>query len=195
MCYCGDIEPFMSNPEFVILIHPKETRKAINTGRMAFLAIKNSVLIVGNDVTDDPALNRILTAPNKRCFLLFPGPDAVDLSEISAVPSPSEFESQAKTDVFIILDATWTMAKKMLRLSANLQALPQVMFRPPHPSRFIIREQPGLICFSTIETIHHIIEKRGSPAAGDHHRLLQIFDNMVKKQIDYELASRGSGDA
>ena len=153
------------------------------------------MLIVGNDVTDDPALNRILTAPNKRCFLLFPGPDAVDLSEISAVPSPSEFESQAKTDVFIILDATWTMAKKMLRLSANLQALPQVMFRPPHPSRFIIREQPGLICFSTIETIHHIIEKRGSPAAGHHHRLLQIFDNMVKKQIDYELAKRASVDS
>ncbi|RYF49569.1 MAG: DTW domain-containing protein, partial [Cytophagaceae bacterium] len=71
MCYCGDLKPFASDPEFVILIHPKETRKAINTGRMAFLALTNATLIVGNDLSEDETLNRILNDETKRCFLLF----------------------------------------------------------------------------------------------------------------------------
>ncbi|RYZ60207.1 MAG: DTW domain-containing protein, partial [Proteobacteria bacterium] len=29
MCYCAEVKTFASDPEFVILIHPKETRKAI----------------------------------------------------------------------------------------------------------------------------------------------------------------------
>lgn len=189
MCYCSHVKAFVSNPEFVILLHPKETRKAINTGRMASLVLENARIIVGHDLSDDLQLNDLINDPSKRCFLLFPGPAATDLNAIA----PLELEdSNTQTDVFLILDATWSMAKKMLTLSTNLQKLPLVMFQPPHPSRFLIREQPGLVCFSTIETIHHIIDQRGHHPDGEHHQLLSLFESMVQKQIGYEEKNRAS---
>lgn len=184
MCYCDSLAPFESDPEFVILIHPKETRKAINTGRMAFLNITNSRLIVGNDFSEDEALNSLLSDTRRRCHLLFPGPDAIDIADLPKVDSEAETK-----DVFIILDATWSMAKKMFRLSSNLQSLPQVAFRPPSPSGFLIRQQPNVSCYSTIETIHHIIETRGTRLAEQrHHHLIRLFKEMVQKQIEYEKA-------
>ena len=183
MCYCAAVRSFSSDPEFVILIHPKETRKAINTGRMAFLNIRNSRLVEGRDFTNDPVLNAILQDPARRCFLLFPGPGAIDITEV-----PAAIPLDGRRDVFIILDATWAMAKKMYRLSGNLQTIPQVMFTPMSPSEFLIRQQPGFNCYSTIETIHHIIEVRGTQPQGEHHHLLTLFRDMVQKQIDFENA-------
>jgi DTW domain-containing protein YfiP len=79
------------------------------------------------------------------------------------------------------------MAKAMYRQSRCLQTLPQVMFHPPRPSEFVIRKQPHVDCFSTIETIHHIIELMGTHPAGEHHRLMNVFRDMVQRQIDFEL--------
>ncbi len=182
MCYCAQLKPFKSCPEFIILIHPKETRKAINTGRMAHLMIENCHLLVGCDFTEDQKLNRLLADPTRRCVLLFPGPQSLDIESFQQ----REGETDQRLLTFIILDGTWAMAKKMYRLSPNLQALPQVMFHPSRPSRFSIRQQPDSHCYATIETVHHMIEVLGTHPAGEHHRLLDLFEDMVKKQIDYE---------
>lgn len=184
MCYCQDIQPFSSHPQFVILLHPKESRKAINTGRMAFLHLTNALLLTESSFDDHKPFLQLLQDPKKRCFLLFPGPDAQDLSDWKPASS-----SQDQHDVFIILDATWGMARKMYRQSRCLQKLPQVMFRPPQPSQFLIRQQPHADCFSTIETIHHIIDVMGTHPAGEHHRLLHVFRDMVQKQLNFELGS------
>ena len=36
----------------------------------------------------------------------------------------------------LLLDATWSCARKMLKLSPSLQRLPRIMFTPSAPSRF-----------------------------------------------------------
>lgn len=187
MCYCQDLQPFASQPQFVILLHPKESRKAINTGRMAFLQLTNALLLTAQSFDDHPVLQTLLQNPQKRCYLLFPGPDALDIADWERTEG-----TQSHDDVFIILDATWAMARKMYRQSRCLQALPQVMFRPQQPSQFVIRKQPHPDCFSTIETIHHIIEVMGTHPAGEHHRLLRVFQTMVQKQIDYEMMNSPS---
>jgi DTW domain-containing protein YfiP len=181
MCYCAKVKTFVSDPEFVILIHPKETRKAINTGRMAHLQIENSLLLVGCDFSEDQTLNRLLRDESKQCYLLFPGRDAIQVSDLG-----DSLHRSGKKEVFIILDATWSMAKKMFRLSENLKTIPQVMFHPSAASEFLIRQQPGFDCYSTIETIHHIIDARGKQIGQSHDHLLILFREMVKKQIDYE---------
>jgi DTW domain-containing protein YfiP len=182
MCYCKTIEPFSSQPQFVILLHPKESRKAINTGRMAWLHLNNARLMTDSSFDDHEPLRKLLDDPGKRCHLLFPGPNAQDIATWKNPAAPSDQE-----DVFLILDATWSMARSMYRKSRCLQALPQVMFHPPKPSEFIIRKQPHVDCFSTIETIHHIIELMGTHPAREHDRLLLAFRDMVQKQIDFEL--------
>lgn len=149
---------------------------------MAHLSLSNSTLLKGIDFTNDLQLNSILSAPDKKCFLLFPGNDAQDISELS------EHSADGRTEVFIILDATWAMAKKMFRASQNLQKIPQVMFTPSTASEFVIRKQPDPHCFSTIETIHHILQLRGLPTDGESQNLLDIFRRMVQQQIAYEEA-------
>jgi DTW domain-containing protein YfiP len=173
-------------PQFVILLHPKEARKAINTGRMAFLHIENARLFTAYNFDEHAGLNEILSDPTKRCFLLFPGPTALDLADFCdnmEVFNPAH-------DVFIILDATWSMAKKIYKLSHKLQKLPQVMFKPDRASQFLIRQQPHRDCYSTIETIHFIIDKLKTHPQGEHHELLQCFGTMVQEQIAYERANQ-----
>ena len=61
-CYCEAIQSFRSTPQFVILLHPRESRKAINTGRMAFLHLQNALLLVGTDFSEDQRLHQLLFA-------------------------------------------------------------------------------------------------------------------------------------
>lgn len=183
MCYCSKVQRFASTPQFVILLHPRESRKAINTGRMAYRHLENAELWVDADFSEHRALNQLLADPQKSCYLLFPGDQAIDLD----TDAGRLLIQDGRQPVFIILDATWKMAKKMFQLSRNLQAIPQVMFRPTAPSQFTIRQQPHELCYSTIETIHHIIELMGTHPRGEHHHLMSVFKDMVQKQIDYEL--------
>lgn len=106
----------------------------------------------------------------------------------------------------IVIDGTWATARKMMRLSVNINRLPRVCFTPPTPSNFRIRKQPKVECYSTIEAIHHTIELMGgcgggiAPMASDgdawaaraHDILLDVFDQMINRQI--ELAHCGKPD-
>ena len=56
-----------------------------------------------------------------------------------------------------ILDATWSGARKMLKLSPSLQRLPRVMFTPTAPSRYVIKQQPQDGCLSTLEACHELL--------------------------------------
>src|SRR5687767_5403064 len=87
MCYCRDIRPFTSNPQFIILLHPKESRKAINTGRMAFLHLQNALLFTDSHFDQHQPFQVLLKDPDKRCHLLFPGHDALDIADWKPEPS------------------------------------------------------------------------------------------------------------
>ena len=170
---------FRSTPQFVILIHPKESRKAINTGRMAYRFLENAFLFEGVDFTDHALLNDLIGDERKRCFLLFPGQHAINLNDLHE----DENEQNKKQTVFIILDATWHMARKMYALSSNLQRIPQVMFYPDEPSKYLIRKQPHHDFYSTVETIHHIISVMGNHPDGEHDQLIKVFQKMVHAQV------------
>ena len=73
----------------------------------------------------------------------------------------------------------------MLRLSPSLSDLPRLSFDPPGLSRFRIRKQPADICLSTLEAVHHLIDLF-EPPTRPHDHLLEIFDRMVERQIDYQ---------
>jgi hypothetical protein len=59
-----------------------------------------------------------------------------------------------KTLLVVILDATWSCARKMLRLSPSLQELDRVMLTPASESRYVIKHQPQAGCLSTLESVH-----------------------------------------
>ncbi len=177
------MEPFASTPEFAILIHKTETKRSIATGRLSHLVLTNSHLIEGTDFTENEAVNRLIQDPAKYPMVLYPTDHAVNLSSME-LAERKKLVPPGKTPLVFVIDATWAHAKRMKRLSRNFSQLPFIRFNPPSFSNFMVRRQPNPNCYSTIESIHHVIDLFGGTPDGVHHQLRELLDGMVNRQIE-----------
>lgn len=168
---------------FVFLMHPKEYKQEkAGTGRLTQLCLSNSSLHMATEVRDGDEVGRLLSDERYFPVLLYPGAEALNLSEVSTV-APNH---SGKTLMVVILDATWSGARKMLRLSPALRRLPRIMFTPTQPSRYVIKQQPQEGCLSTLEATHEllmVLEERGLDRYPDSGQLLDIFKRMQDYQI------------
>lgn len=181
-CFCHLIETIHTNIKFIILIHPLERRRKIATGRMAHLCLANSELIVGTDFTHNTQVNQILASKKYHPMILYPGENALNLSETNPSHKMQELFPSGKTPVIFVIDGTWSTASKTMKTSTNLQQLPTICFTPTTPSQFRVRKQPSQFCYSTIEAIHQVL----SLIEGEEHdSLLKVFLNMVEVQVGY----------
>jgi DTW domain-containing protein YfiP len=186
-CYCPDVEAFDPRLQFAILIHPIESRRRIATGRMSHLSLHHSLLIEGQDFSHNPRVNALLKDPTKDCRILYPGPQSVNLSELSPLERQQHLptlRNPARQPVIFVVDGTWATARKMIRQSQNLARLPRICFTPTTPSNFRVRKQPRPECYSTLEAIHHLLELI-DPQRPEHQGLLNVFDKMVEKQLSF----------
>ena len=169
---------------FVFLMHPKEFKdEKAGTGRLTHLCLPNSEIQVGVGFDDHAPVQALLRDPANHCVLLYPGPDAKNLSLGELAPA----DYAGKRLVILLLDATWACARKMLRLSRSLQTLPRIMFTPTAPSRFVIKQQPQEGCLSTLEAVHETLlalERGGLDAYPDPAQLHEVFDRMQRYQIE-----------
>jgi DTW domain-containing protein YfiP len=166
-------------------MHPKEARKVkLGTGRLTHLCLKNSEILQGVDFTEDERVNHLIEDPAFYPLILYPGENSTDISEFHF---PDCIPDQKKILVFAI-DASWPLAKKMLRESHNLQALPKIHFRPQGPSRYVIKKQPHEYCLSTIESVYFLLEvldKSGiEKCRGQHRFLLDSLDYVCRLQLE-----------
>lgn len=187
-CLCSLIKPFDTKVKFVILMHPMEAKKEKHgTGRICLATLKNSQMIMGVDFTDDPEVNALIQDPNNHCFTMYPGEKSVNVTEHDVSPLKNIIDSD-KTMVVFLIDGTWPCAKKMMRLSKNIRALPRVSFTATHTSIFEIKEQPADFCLSTLESIHFFIQecnRRGlMETASAEDNLIDVFKSMINYQIE-----------
>jgi len=184
-CICRHIRPFYTKTRFVILMHPREYRKErVGTGRMTKLQLENSEIIVGVDFTNSKRVNEILTNKNNSSFLLYPGNKNFNLS----IKNSSEIDSFMGVNPHIfLLDGTWSCARKMLKLSKNLQKLKRVSFDNKIKSKFIIKQQPESLCLSTIESVFTVLNllKDVDLEQCDTEEFLIPFEKMIAYQIDH----------
>jgi DTW domain-containing protein YfiP len=186
-CICKHISPRQTNTRFVILMHPMEYKKEKNgTGQMTKLQLQNSEIIVGVDFTNNSRVNEILSREKSDSFLLYPGKESFKLSKKTS----SEISSFMGNHAYIfLLDGTWPCARKILRLSKNLQTLKRVSFDNKIKSKFIIKQQPESLCLSTIESVYTVLNilKEGNVEQCDTQDFLLPFEKMIEYQIDYIL--------
>lgn len=185
-CYCQVIKPIDCAINFVILIHPIEAKRRIATGRMSHLCLNDSYLLKGINYTQNDELNALIADPEYHTVILYPGPQAVNVSSLSLQQREEKFLKEKKLRILVI-DGTWATARKMLNQSENLKELPRICFSPAKPSNFRVRKQPKDFCYSTIEAIHHTIDlfHGDSAAPRKHDHLLEVFDTMVEKQLSF----------
>jgi DTW domain-containing protein YfiP len=168
-------------------MHPKEYKKERNgTGHMTNLQLENSEIIVGVDFTNNNRVNEILTKEKSCSFLLYPGKDNFNLS----IRNSSEINSFMGNNPHIfILDGTWPCARKILKLSKNLQKLKRVSFDNKIKSKFIIKQQPESLCLSTIESVYTVLNllKEGDLEQCETKGFLIPFEKMIEYQLEYIL--------
>lgn len=168
-------------------MHPKEYKRQKNgTGHMTKLQLENSEIIVGIDFTHNKRVNEILTLHQNHSFLLYPGKDNFNLSTRNS----SEIRTFMGENPYIfILDGTWPCARKMLKLSQNLQKLKRVSFDNTIKSKFIIKQQPDSLCLSTIESVYTVLNllKKGDLEHCETEDFLIPFEKMIAFQLEYML--------
>jgi len=181
------IVPIRTNTRFVFLMHPKEYKREKNgTGHMTQLQLENSEIIVGIDFTDNERVNEILSDEKNNSFLLYPGKDNFNLS----MRNSSETISFLGTHAYIfLLDGTWPCARKMIKLSQNLQKLKRVSFDNKIKSKFVFKQQPGSLCLSTIESVYTVLNllKETDIEECDTTSFLIPFEKMMEYQLAYIL--------
>jgi len=183
-CICKHINTIETKTRFTILMHPKEyKREKIGTGRMTQLQLENSEIIVGIDFTNNKRVNEILSKEENSHFLLYPGKDNFNLSERKSSEIISFMGNQPH---IIILDGTWSCARKMLKLSKNLQKLKRVSFDNKIKSKFIIKQQPKSLCVSTIESVYTVLNllKEVDLEQCDTKDFLIPFEKMIEHQVE-----------
>jgi len=164
-------------------MHPKEYRKEKNgTGHMTKLQLDNSEIIVGIDFTNNKRVNELLSKNESSSFLLYPGNDNFNLSERKSF----EINLFLGSNPYIfLLDGTWPCARKMLKLSKNLQSLKRVSFDRNIKSKFIIKQQPDSLCLSTIESIYTVLNMLNE--AKLEHCRTEDFLTPFEKMIEFQL--------
>ncbi|MBI2515477.1 MAG: DTW domain-containing protein [Opitutae bacterium] len=194
LCWCPTLQPMETRTHFVFLMHPKEFKQEkAGTGRLTHLCLPNSAIHMGMAFDDDADVQALIADPRNYPVLLYPGKEALNLSEAltptgAAVPAFATLRAvlRERRLVVFILDATWSGARKMLRLSPGLQRLPRIMFTPAAPSRFVIKQQPAEGCLSTLEATHElltVLERTGLDRYALPGQLLGIFQKMQDYQI------------
>jgi DTW domain-containing protein YfiP len=170
-CFCHRITILPTKTRILILQHPREHHVPIGTARMAHRALPNSTLRVGVHFAEDAAVRAAL-ADSHATYVLFPGPGAEPVEEL---PPDREI-------TIVVLDGTWSQARKLLRLNPSIAALPRVAFRPLKPSAYAIRREPADHCVSTIEALAEVLNVL-EPEGGPFERLLDPFHAMVERQV------------
>ncbi len=169
-CWCRHLRPVVSPVRACFLQHPREGRTAIGTARMAHLSLPNSELHLGVSFEDHARVRALAAAPGTA--LLFPGEGATDPAALRGRPPGT----------VIVIDGTWSQARKVLRLNPFLQDLPRLAFTPERPSNYRIRAEPSERFVSTIEAVVHLLGAlEGAPER--FRPILTAFDEMVDLQL------------
>ncbi len=179
---CEYIKPIDTKTKFVILMHTHEFKKIKNgTGHFTHLSLTNSELYVDTSFQDHKAVNALLDDKNNNCYVLYPGEESIVLNE-------NPLPKNEKQDVIFLIDSTWHNAKKLLRDSPNIQALPKVSFKHTKNSGFKIKEQPMDLCLSTIESTHCVLELLSLNGSEElNSAQLDDFLEPFRKMVEYQV--------
>jgi DTW domain-containing protein YfiP len=174
LCVCKLIPQFTAHCNILLLQHPHEKKKYHSTSKLIVNAIKNAKILRGINFSEETLFS---TQSKENFYLLYPGVDAVDASEVSL----------SSLDTLIAIDGTWVEARKIVYRNPFLRTLKKISFKEQLRSEYLIRKQPKDFCLSTLESIGHVLQRT---AHSDDHKLhydslFHAFHTMVEKQYAF----------
>lgn len=180
-CICAYKKQVSAGIEFVVLMHPKESYKPTNTGRLIEASIANTRVVQWVSRSEaGEELGRLLADPAYQPILVFP-PDEGYRERMIREPLPA---AQAGKPLLILLDGTWRQARRMFRLSTYLQSFPVISLDHMRTSTYALRKaiHEGQLC--TAEVAAALLHQLGEDEAGT------VLDNYYQKFNSHYIASR-----
>jgi hypothetical protein len=138
---------------------------------MAHLSLPNSELHVALKAEGSAHLEAICAQPGTA--VLFPSEGATDVDAVTTPPA-----------YLVVVDGTWSTAKKVVEKCPVLSKLPRLKIRPERPGNYRIRKEPADHCLATIEAVAYVLE-RLERAPGKFTPMLSAFDAMVERQLGF----------
>lgn len=159
-CLCAWRPQVEAGSTMCLLMHDTEPLKPTNTGWLIADILADTNAFGWQRTVVDEQLLALLDQPQWQPYIVFPG----EFVEPSRVVTEVRHEA-GKRPLFILLDATWTEARKMFRKSPYLERFPVLSLEPEQISRYRLRRSKRDDHFCTAEVAAMCLELAGDQIA------------------------------
>jgi DTW domain-containing protein YfiP len=152
-CICALRPSVATHAAVCLLMSDTEPLKPSNTGWLIADVIPDTFAFEWARTVVDPHLLMLLADPQWQPYVVFPG-EFVDPSRVVnslLVDDVSTGTNQDKRPLFILLDATWSEARKIFKKSPYLNQFPVLSLQPEQISRYQLRRSRRDDHFCTVE--------------------------------------------
>jgi DTW domain-containing protein YfiP len=174
-CFCGKISPVDNHTAVLILQHPREQRKVLNSALLSVTALENAALRVGLSWPNLSAALGQKTSPASWAVC------TLDPHNQSAAPfSVTDRKNRPVSDIgviqgVVVLDGSWKQAKSMWWRNSWLLKLARIHLNPPRPSA---RRQSRPEALSTAEALAMTLRYLGEDASAPES-LLHAYERFI----------------
>ena len=169
-CLCAWRPRVSAASGMCLVMHDIEALKPSNTGWLIADVVPDTFAFGWSRTEVDARLPALLADPQWQPYVVFPGEYALPERVVERVTV-----QPGKRPLFILLDATWTEARKMFRKSPYLDGLPVLSLQPEQLSRYRLRRSTRAEHLCTAEVAALCLELSGdqkaAEALGDHFEL------------------------
>ncbi|AHG19176.1 DTW domain-containing protein YfiP [Chania multitudinisentens RB-25] len=159
-CLCATIKPQHANSRFCLMMFGAEPLKPSNTGRLIADILPDTQAFFWARTEVDPGLLAAISDPERQPYVVFPASYADP-----ARPVFSELPANGKPPLFIMLDGTWSEARKMFRKSPYLDQLPVFSLNVRTASGYQLREASRTEQHCTAEVAAALLQQAGDEQA------------------------------
>lgn len=134
-CLCATLQPAQARSRFCLVMFDTEPMKPSNTGRLIADVLPDTEAFQWSRTEPPQALLDLIADPAYQPMVVFPASYADASRELITAPPAG-----GKPPLFIMLDGTWTEARKMFRKSPYLDNLPVISVDLSRVSAYRLRE-------------------------------------------------------
>ena len=155
-CICAMRPHHKVEPGFCLLMYDAEPLKPSNTGYLISEVLPESTYAFQwSRTAPQPELLRLLDDPRWQPYVVFPASYAEPQRVVTAL---SNSPHAARRPLFIMLDGTWSEAKKMFKKSPYLAHLPVLSIDAPDRSSYQLRQAATIQQLCTAEVAIRLLE-------------------------------------
>ncbi len=155
-CICSLLPRLSSGHALILLVHPNEIARDTNTGKLLQQCQLNVEQAIWDRKQPPQELVTHLEDATLYPVLLFPNEHSQTLEQVT-----QQSQQHNRKPLFIILDATWQEARKMINKSRWLEGVPMLELSTQGESEYQLRrnQQQGNLC--TFEVAAQLLGQLG----------------------------------